>query len=110
MRTVAENESDPHDNERYNRSHLNHGEPVLKLTEPVDLHGIESDQTGRYQDNPHPLRNVRKPEGHVDPCGRDFSTDGDDLRGTVRSATRKTCPGVDITIGINSERPGNRMD
>jgi len=85
--------------------HFDHCEPILKLAQSVDLHGVERNESSGNQHHPNPLRNIRQPKRNIDTGGRDFRTDGDDLRDTVSSSNRKTCPGIEVFLGVNSNAP-----
>ena len=53
---------------------------------------------------------MREPKRNIDAGGGDFSADSDDLCNSVSRSNRETRPGIEILLGVNSERAGYRMD
>ncbi len=80
-----------------------------KAAEAAHAARIDIEQRDGEDENPEPLRGVRKPPLAIDGDSGGFAADGDALGGPIGVTDSESSPFVEIKLGIDAEGAGGWM-
>ena len=88
---------------------FDHREPILEAAKTSDAAGVDVQQGERESQDPKPFWRVWEPPLAIDRDGDCFAPDRDALRRPVGVAHGEAGPGIQIQLGVDSERSRGGM-